>query len=227
MMKRSLVSVLVVTVLWLLPPGAGGADQSGLVERLVAQTKNLRPEVLELALSAYADGLEEGRFNRERLTVIDYSLPSYEERLWVIDMKTLTVLFEEIVAHGMGSPRGSGGDMEVAKDFSNVQGSRKSSLGLFVTAETYHGGHGYTLRLDGLEEGVNDNARERLIVIHGAPYVTRKRADDQLVGRSWGCPVVRPKISRKLIDAIKGGSALWIYYPDDEWLEESEFLDGE
>ena len=224
-MKRLLVSALFSAVLCLFPPGAEGADQSGLVERLVAQTRSLRPEVLELALSAYADGLEDGHFYRERLTVIDYSLPSYQERLWVIDMTTLTVLFEEIVAHGMGSPRGSGGDMEVAKDFSNIQGSKKSSLGLFVTAETYQGGHGYTLRLDGLEEGVNDNARERLIVIHGAPYVTRQRADDHLVGRSWGCPVVRPKISKKLIDAIKDGSALWIYYPDDQWLEESEFLD--
>jgi len=227
MMKRLLVSALVFAVVWLSPPGADGADPPGLVERLVAQTRNLRPDVLELALSAYTDGLEEGCFARERLTVIDYSLPSYQERLWVIDMKTLTVLFEEIVAHGMGSPRGSGGDMEAAKDFSNAQGSKKSCLGLFVTAETYTGGHGYTLRIDGLEEGVNDNARERLIVIHGAPYVTKKRADDQLVGRSWGCPVVRPKISRKLIDAIKNGSALWIYYPDDEWLEESEFLDAD
>jgi hypothetical protein len=221
------MSALVFAVLWLSPLGADGSESAGLVDRLVAQTRSLRPEVLELALSAYADGLEDGHFNRERLTVIDYSLPSYQERLWVIDMKTLTVLFEEIVAHGMGSPRGSGGDMKVARDFSNIQGSKKSSLGLFVTAETYQGGHGYTLRLDGLEKGVNDNARERLIVIHGAPYVTRQRADDHLVGRSWGCPVVRPKISRKLIDAIKGGSALWIYYPDDEWLEESEFLDGE
>ena len=125
------------------------------------------------------------------------------------------MLFEEIVAHGMGKPRGSGGDMETAKDFSNLVGSRKSSLGLFVTAETYQGRHGYTLRLDGLENGVNDNARERLIVIHGAHYVTKPRADDHMVGRSWGCPAVRPKVSRPLIDAIKGGSAVWIYYPEE------------
>ena len=107
------------------------------------------------------------------------------------------------------------------------KGTLKSSLGLFVTAETYQGRHGYSLRLDGLEEGFNDNARERLIVIHGAGYVTADRADDHLVGRSWGCPVVRPKIAKALIDAIKGGSALWIYYPSDGWLEESEFLGEE
>jgi len=89
-------------------------------------------------------------------------------------------------------------------------------VGLFVTAETYSGKHGYTLKLDGLEEGVNDNARERLIVLHGAHYVSEGRAGNHLIGRSWGCPAVRPAIARILIDAIKGGSVLWIYYPHEE-----------
>lgn len=222
-----LLTLVVVLFTGVHPATAVDAGQPDLVQRLAARTENLRPEVASLALSAYAEGLEESRFTRFRLTIIDYSLPSYEKRLWVIDMETGEVLFEEIVAHGMGNPRGSGGDMETAKDFSNLHGSKKSSLGLFVTAETYQGQHGYTLRLDGLEEGVNDNARDRLIVIHSAHYVTEDRADDHLVGRSWGCPVVRPGISRELIDAIKGGSAVWIYYPDEEWLEESEFLDEE
>lgn len=226
-MFRLLIAALSLPIFWLPSISADEGVRPGLVERLVGQTENLRPEVLELAFDAYATGLEEGRFSLERLTIIDYSLPSYEERLWVIDMATMTVLFEEIVSHGMGRPRGSGGDMETAKDFSNNHGSKKSSLGLFVTAETYEGGHGYTLRLDGLEGGVNDNARDRLIVIHGAHYVTDDRADDHLVGRSWGCPVVRPEISRELIDAIKGGSALWIYYPDAEWLEESDYVNEE
>ncbi len=226
-----MIRILTLVVLVVLP-GAGAADTEDgatldLFDRIVAQTENLRPEVLGLALTAYDEGLEDGYFTGPRLTVIDYTLPSYEKRLWVIDVETETVLFAEIVAHGMGRPRGSGGDMETAKDFSNLIGSRKSSLGLFITAETYQGRHGYTLRLDGLEKGVNDNARERLIVIHSAHYVTLDRAADHLVGRSWGCPVVRPKISKKLIDAIKGGSALWIYYPDEEWLEDSEFLDEE
>ncbi len=224
-MIRLPVFIAALVCLWGIPVVAENAATPSFVDRLVAKTENLRPEILKLAFTAYAESLEDGHISRERLTVIDYSLPSYEERLWVIDMETATVLFEEIVAHGMGSPRGSGGDMETAKDFSNFHGSKKSSLGLFVTAETYRGQHGYTLRLDGLEEGVNDNARERLIVIHSAHYVTDDRADDHLVGRSWGCPVVRPEISRELIDAIKGGSALWIYYPDEEWLEDSEFLD--
>jgi hypothetical protein len=226
---KSAVSILVLCCLVIgpIPATADHHFSTDFVYRLAAKTENLRPEVLELAFDAYAEALEEGHITRERLTVIDYSLPSYEERLWVIDMKTMTVIYEEIVAHGMGSPRGSGGDMERAKDFSNVHGSKKSSLGLFVTAETYFGQHGYTLRLDGLEEGVNDNARDRLIVLHGAHYVTDDRADDRLVGRSWGCPVVRPEISKELIDAIKDGSALWIYYPDEDWLEDSEFLDDD
>ena len=224
---RSILSALTILAVGLAPSAADDGASPGLVDRLVAQTENLRPEVLELAFAAYAEGLEDGHFTRERLTVIDYSLPSFEKRLWVVDMETQSVIFEEIVAHGMGSPRGSGGDMETAKDFSNLEGSRKSSLGLFVAAETYQGQHGYTLRLDGLEEGVNDNARERLIVIHSAHYVTEDRADDHLVGRSWGCPVVRPEISKELIDAIKDGSAVWIYYPDEKWLDESPFLDDE
>jgi len=200
---------------------------SNSADQLATTTDNLRSEVFELALEAYGEALEAGHVTRDRLTIIDYSLPSYKPRLWVIDMENRTVIYEELVAHGMGSPRGSGGDMERAKDFSNLLGSRKSSLGLFVTAETYQGRHGYTLRLDGLEDGINDNARERLIVLHGAHYVTEARAEDHLVGRSWGCPVVRPEVSREIIDAIKGGSALWIYYPDDEWLATSEYLDGD
>ena len=191
------------------------------------QTNNLRPEVLELALEAYEQAETGGHVRRPVLTIIDYDMPSYQQRLWVIDMKVGRVLYQEWVAHGMGRPRGSGGTMEEALSFSNDKGTLKSSLGLFITAETYFGKHGYSLKLDGLEEGVNDRARERLIVLHGAHYVSEDRADDRLVGRSWGCPAVRPGISKILIDAIKEGSVLWIYYPHDEWLGESEFLDQE
>jgi hypothetical protein len=196
-------------------------------QAILDQTNNLRPEVLELALEAYEQAEEGGFVRRPVLTIIDYELPSYQQRLWVIDMKVGRVLYQEWVAHGMGSPRGSGGTMEEALSFSNEKGTLKSSLGLFVTAETYYGRHGYSLKLDGLEEGVNDNARERLIVLHGAQYVSENRADGRLVGRSWGCPAVRPGISNILIDAIKGGSVLWIYFPHEEWLGESEFLDEE
>jgi hypothetical protein len=194
---------------------------------ILDRTINLRPEVLDLALEAYEQAVAGGHVRRPTLTIIDYELPSYEKRLWVIEMESGQVLYQEWVAHGMGKPRGSGGDMEEALSFSNERGTLKSCLGLFVTAETYYGRHGYSLKLDGLEEGVNDNARERLIVLHSAHYVSEDRADDRLIGRSWGCPAVRPAIARILIDAIKGGSVLWIYYPHEEWLEDSEFLDDE
>ncbi len=196
-------------------------------QAILTQTNNLRPEVLELALEAYEQAREGGFVRREVLTIVDYELPSYQKRLWTIDMHDGRVLYQEWVAHGMGRPRGSGGTMEEALSFSNEKGTLKSSLGLFITAETYNGRHGYTLKLDGLEEGVNDQARERLIVLHGAEYVSEDRAEDRLIGRSWGCPAVRPEISQILIDAIKEGSVLWIYYPHDEWLGESEFLDEE
>ncbi len=179
-----------------------------------------------MALTAYDTAVAEGLVKRSRLTIIDYELPSYEKRLWVIDMKSARLLHEEWVSHGMGKPRGSGGDMERVLSFSNRKGTRKSSLGLHTTAETYHGKHGYSLRLDGREPGVNDAARKRTIVMHSASYVTAKRAESHSVGRSWGCPAVRPKVSEELINAIRGGSVLWVYYPEASWLETTPFLNG-
>ena len=216
-----------VLVLLARIPAVASDEVSVDPQTILNRTINLRSEVVELALEAYEQAAAGGHVRRPILTIIDYELPSYQQRLWVIDMVTGRLLHQEWVAHGMGKPRGSGGTMEEALSFSNEGGTLKSSLGLFVTAETYYGRHGYSLKLDGLEEGVNDNARERLIVLHSAHYVSEGRADDHLIGRSWGCPAVRPGIGKILIDAIKDGSVLWIYYPHEEWLEESEFLDDE
>ena len=128
------------------------------------------------------------------------------------------MLFHELVAHG----KGSGDDR--ASRFSNREGSLQSSLGLFRTAETYHGRHGYSLRLDGLEPGVNDRARERAVVIHGADYATQAfAARHGRLGRSWGCPAVDPRIHRALIDTIRGGTAVFAYYPHSSWLAESPY----
>jgi len=220
------VLIVMLTVLACLP--AVASDVVRVDPRAILdQTINLRPEVLALALEAFEQAKGDGHVRRPVLTIVDYELSSYQKRLWVIDMGNGRVLHEEWVAHGMGKPRGSGGDMEEALSFSNERGTLKSCLGLFLTAETYYGKHGYSLKLDGLEEGVNDNARERLIVLHSAHYVSSDRAARHLIGRSWGCPAVRPEIVNALIDLIKEGSVLWVYYPHEEWLEESEFLDDE
>ena len=221
-----IVAITVIS-LWACLPAAASGEVRVEPQTILDRTINLRPEVLELALEAYEQAEGGGHVRRPILTIIDYELPSYQQRLWVIDMVTGRLLHQEWVAHGMGKPRGSGGNMEEALSFSNEKGTLKSSLGLFITAETYYGRHGYSLKLDGLEEGVNDNARERLIVLHSAHYVSEDRADDRLIGRSWGCPAVRPGIAKILIDAIKEGSVLWVYYPHEEWLEESDFLDEE
>ena len=178
-----------------------------------------RPEVLDVARHAYDCGRAAGYFDAPILTVIDYSLPSTERRLWVIDLAQQRILFHELVAHG----EGSGENFAVA--FSNRPGSRRSSLGLFRTAGVYRGEHGASLRLDGLEPGVNDRAMERAIVLHGASYVSPAMvATHGRLGRSWGCPAVAPSVHRRLIDRIKGGTALVAYYPEAHWLRESRFL---
>ena len=223
--------VSILLTLMLTVGGAVAGESEVITERdrqvgyILEQTEGLRPEILQMALDAYHEAEDDGHVVRPVLTIIDYELPSYEKRLWVINTENTEVLYAEWVSHGMGKPRGSGGDMERALSFSNLEGSRKSSLGVFATAETYYGKHGYSLKLDGLEPGVNDAARDRTIVIHGARYVTSKRAENRNIGRSWGCPAVRPKISKQLIDAIKGGSVVWVHYPDAAWLENSPFLD--
>lgn len=184
------------------------------------QAPSLRADVLRLALNATVCAARQGFVRQPTLlTVIDYSLPSTEPRLWVIDLASLRVLFSEVVAHG----RNSGENLTTR--FSNRLGSLQTSLGLFVTEDTYVGRNGYSLRLTGLEDGVNHRARERAIVMHGAPYVNPQLAK-QLgrLGRSWGCPAVRESVARTLIDTIKGGSAVFAYYPDQAWLATSKFL---
>lgn len=178
------------------------------------------PGVFQLAQNAYRCAVREGRIDRSVLTIIDYSLPSAQRRLWVIDMLRRQVLHHELVAHGEGS--GSG---PMAKAFSNQVGSHQSSLGLYRTDEIYHGQFGYSLRLSGLEPAINDKARERAIVVHGADNVSDSVAARWgMVGRSWGCPALPVSTAPRIIDSIAGGSALFVYYPDDQWLRGSRYL---
>lgn len=189
-----------------------------------AEQVGLEPGLLETALGARrcADQLGELPHARARrlLTVIDYSRRSSQERLWVLDLEAGEVLFSERVAHG----KGTGADR--ARHFSNVEGSNQSSLGLFRAAETYRGKHGYSLRLDGLEPGINDAARDRAIVIHGADYATEEfvRKHGRL-GRSWGCPALDPAVSSEVIDTIANGTVIFAWHPDHQWQTDSRFLD--
>jgi L,D-transpeptidase-like protein len=191
-----------------------------LVSSLTRQASGLREDVLKLALEAASCADEKGLVKRhDVLTVIDYSLPSSEPRLFVFDLAGRKLLFRELVAHG----KNSGGDL--ASFFSNESGSEASSLGLFVTADTYIGGNGYSLRLRGLEEGVNDMAWDRAIVMHGAYYVSREAVKVLgRLGRSWGCPALRAEIAKKVIDTVRGGSPIFAYYPEKTWLSTSAFL---
>jgi hypothetical protein len=167
----------------------------------------LSPKVLAMALDAVACARARGVSGKsDLLTVIDYSLPSTEPRLWVLDLGSGKVLFHELVAHGAGSGN------KFATRFSNVNDSRATSLGLFLTGDTYEGGNGYSLKLKGLDQGINDRAEERHIVMHGAWYVSADHARQYgMLGRSWGCPAVSAADAKPVIDAIKGGSFVFSY----------------
>ena len=176
-------------------------------------------DVFALALASAERAIERGDADTTTLTVIDFSVPSTERRMFVYDLRSRELLFEEHVSHG----RNSGHNAPTL--FSNEPESFKSSIGLYRAAESYVGKHGYSLRLDGLEKGFNDRARERAIVIHGADYVNAATAKAQgRLGRSLGCPAVRPEISRPLIDAVKNGGLVFAYYPDPTWLDTSTYL---
>lgn len=226
-MKRLVLALAVVLLAATAPEvRAAGAAPSNtadiIVNTLVKQAPGLRGDVLRLALKAAQNAEDRGLVKRrDLLTVIDYSLPSTQPRLFVFDLAARKLLFRELVAHG----RNSGGNL--ASFFSNSPGSLATSIGLFVTADTYIGGNGYSLRLRGLEEGINDMAWDRMIVLHGASYVSQ--AAVRLLGRlgrSWGCPAVRPEVAHKIIDTLRGGSAVFAYYPEKTWLATSAFIRG-
>lgn len=195
------------------------ASPPTLLQQLSAAAPAADPSVLALALRARQCAARSEVATGSMLGVIDYSQPSTQPRLWVFDLAAPRLLYSEYVAHG----RGSGENF--ARHFSNDDGSLQSSLGLFRTAESYVGDNGYSLRLDGLEPGINDHARERALVMHGAWYVDPSLASTQgRIGRSLGCPALRPAVAHALIDSMKQGQLLFAYYPDATWLGNSRFL---
>ena len=152
------------------------------------------------------------------LTIIDYSKPSSEERFFVINLKNKRLEYKTLVAHGQNS------GTQYANVFSNRVNSLQSSLGFFVTAETYQGKHGYSMRLDGIEYGINHKARERAIVMHAAEYVSQHFINvHNRIGRSWGCPALPTYLNREIINTIKGGSCIYMHADQDSYAYNSKY----
>lgn len=186
---------------------------------ITAQTTNFNPEAVKVALTAYQKARAKGLDDKEILTIIDYSKPSADRRLLVVDMKNQKVLMNTWVAHGKNSGEAK------ATSFSNAPSSLKSSLGVFVTSDVFDGKHGKALRVQGLEKGVNDNAYRRDIEFHSAQYVGPDVAKSRgMVGRSWGCMAVDPNTIKPLINTIKGKTIVVAYYPNEHWMNNSPFL---
>ena len=160
-------------------------------------------DVFKIAMTGY---YQLNQKKKNIITIIDYSKPSTKERFFVIDIDNNKLLFNCLTAHGKNSGN------NYASKFSNIPGSKMSSIGFFITAETYSGKHGYSLKLDGMEKDINDNAKKRAIVIHGANYVSKSFIHKHgRLGRSWGCPALPNELSESIIDTIKNGSVLFIF----------------
>lgn len=174
-------------------------------------------QCFEKAIKGYNLLKTQGKIQRHLLTVIDFSRSSNTKRLWIIDMDLQSVVYNTLVAHGRNS-----GD-EFAQSFSNTNSSNMSSLGFYATGELYNGKHGQSLKLDGLENGLNSNARSRGVVMHAADYVSETFIKlHHRLGRSQGCPALPSGITKEVINLIKGKSCLFIYHP--EYNRESKIL---
>jgi len=174
-------------------------------------------ECFAKAIKGYNKLKEEGKIKKDYLTVIDFSLSSTAKRLWIIDMETQTVIFNTLVAHGKNS-----GD-DFANSFSNANSSNKSSLGFYATGEIYNGKHGQSLRLDGLEAGINNNARSRGVVMHAADYVSETFAQQHhRLGRSQGCPALPVGLTKEIVNLLQGKSCLFIYHPTKNYIAASK-----
>ncbi|MBW0146027.1 murein L,D-transpeptidase catalytic domain family protein [Marinobacter arenosus] len=219
---RCLRPALAVFICSFFPVSAqagSGSLNDELLDRLTAAAPLLDGFVLEAAFNASRCAVSAGLAVPERLAVIDFSLPSAKKRLWIFDLNLGKLVLSDLVAHGKNS-----GNV-LSTEFSNVEGSHQSSIGLFRGSESYYGKHGYSLRLDGLEPGFNDRARERAIVIHGAGYVNETWINRYgRIGRSHGCPAVDSRVIERVVDNLKDGQFVFKYYPDQEWLRGSEYL---
>lgn len=190
-----------------------------LFNNLHLQDVGLSKTTVEYAIKGYQRLVDSGLVNNSQyLTIVDLSQSSRNKRFYILDMENNQITWNTFVAHG----RNSGVDM--AKSFSNNLNSNKSSLGFYVTKSTYRGKHGLSLKISGLEEGFNNNAEARGVVVHGASYVNSGRVKSEYMGRSQGCPALPENEYAKVIDIIKDGSVLFVYNPDSNYLQSSTLL---
>ncbi|MEY4113876.1 MAG: hypothetical protein RLZ76_569 [Bacteroidota bacterium] len=201
---------------------AGKKDFNMLWENIAKTGAGISEEVFTLALRGFSKLQASNRLSKDSmLAIVDFSKSSREKRLYIIDLKTQSLKFESLVSHGRNSGE------EFATDFSNQPNSHKSSLGFYITKSTYTGNNGYSLRLQGVEKGYNDLAEKRAIVMHGAPYAENPdAARNTYLGRSFGCPAVPMSIHKSIIQTMKEGNCLFIYYPDKNYLNQSVMLNG-
>jgi hypothetical protein len=200
------------------PPLSKGLIDTQIKE-ITKQAPTLNPNVLALSLKAYHKFQANKPNQRPFITIIDYSKPSSEPRLWVLNLKNNKVVLHHYVGHGKNS-----GPNRPNK-FSNRKESFQSSIGVLKTADAYFGNYGYALRVVGLEKGFNDNIAARNIVFHASRYANENfiRLHGRL-GRSKGCFSVNPNIIKTLVDTIRGGTMVFSYYPDPKWLSTSDYL---
>ncbi len=196
------------------------ALKTSAYDSMKLQQMGLPLQTFNYAMDGFNYLVQQGKLaNVNIISIVDFSLPSSAKRFFVIDLKRNTVLYCTYVAHAVNSGK------EYANLFSNRPQSNKSSLGFYVTQNTYQGGHGYSLKLEGLEKGINDNANRRAIVIHGADYVDEALIKTQgYIGRSLGCPALPVRLYKPIINKIKNGTCLFIYNPDKAYLERSSIL---
>jgi hypothetical protein len=198
---------------------AASTISSNLYEGLRLNEKGLGLDALELAVKGYLHLQEQGTIqNSDFLSIADFSQSSRKKRFYLIDMKKQKLMVNTYVAHGKNT------GLDMAGDFSNIPESEKSSLGFYVTKGTYTGKNGYSLKMAGLEEGFNDNAEKRAIVVHGADYVNAGRVQSGFMGRSQGCPALSRDSYKQVISLIKDGSVFFVYYPDEKYLSASDIL---
>ena len=193
-----------------------------LYDSLRLGSLGLGRQVFNYAMKGFNYMKETGALANEKIiTIVDFSKPSSQKRMFIIDLENYKVLFNTYVAHGMQSGK------EFANQFSNIPSSNKSSLGFYETLGTYMGGNGYSLKLQGMERGINDNANRRDIVIHGADYVDERLIHSQgYIGRSWGCPAVPRQLHKSIINKIKNGTCLFIFSPEKKYLASSKILNS-